>query len=148
MELPWEMAVHPRFGTSIIKASELGDLHLAAAVMAAALIDQELVVDRESNLALGVRSVLNEGPRSFNGKQLLQLASRLTPRRGWPFQTHCRAITPQKFSIASALHFYRVSLISSLNERATHLMEDQHTCFRSDNLLDWMASRVEASISS
>ena len=72
------LATHPRFATSIIIASELGDAPLAAAVTASALIDQELVGRQESNLALSIRDVLKEGPTSFNGKQLLNFASRIS----------------------------------------------------------------------
>ena len=52
---------------------------LAAAVTAAAL--SEDVVDmggRESNLALNVRNLFKEGPNSYNGKKLINFASRLS----------------------------------------------------------------------
>lgn len=73
-----KLPVHPRFATSIIKASELGPASLAAAVTAAALIDQDLVRGNEPNLALNSRDVLRGGPGSFNGKQLLKFASRVS----------------------------------------------------------------------
>ena len=69
------MATHPRFATSIIRASELGDAPLAAAVTAAALIDQELVSGQESDLAVGVRNVLEGGPGTSDGRKLLRFAS-------------------------------------------------------------------------
>jgi len=54
------------------------EVSLAAAVTASALIDQDLIRGRESNLALSVRDTLKEGPRSYNGKQLLNFASRIS----------------------------------------------------------------------
>ncbi|KAL7544105.1 hypothetical protein ACHAXR_013583 [Thalassiosira sp. AJA248-18] len=69
---------HPRFATSIIKAASGGDAPLAAAVTATALIDQDLVRGQEPNLALNVRDVLKDGTRSFNGRQLLNFASRIS----------------------------------------------------------------------
>ena len=48
-------------------------------MIASALIDQDLVVGgRESNLGLIVRDALKYGTRSFNGKQLLNFASRIS----------------------------------------------------------------------
>ena len=73
------LATHPRFATSIIQSSELGETEqLVAAVTVAALLDQDLVGNREANLALRVRDVLKGGKRSYNGKQLLNFASRIS----------------------------------------------------------------------
>eukprot|EP00956_Cyclotella_meneghiniana_P027068 scaffold59946_cov59-Cyclotella_meneghiniana.AAC.4 len=76
------LPTHPRFASSIVRAAETRQLKtelLAAAVTAAAL--SEDIVDRsgrESNLALNVRNVLKEGPNSYNGKKLVNFASRLS----------------------------------------------------------------------
>jgi len=72
------LSTHPRFATSIVKA--LGnEVLLVAAVTASGIIDQDLLIrGRESNLALNVRDILKEGPRSYNGKQLLNFASRIS----------------------------------------------------------------------
>jgi len=72
------LSTHPRFATSIVKALD-NEISLVAAVTASALIDQDLLIrGRESNLALNVRDILKEGPRSYNGKQLLNFASRIS----------------------------------------------------------------------
>ncbi|KAL7553757.1 hypothetical protein ACHAWF_017074 [Thalassiosira exigua] len=71
------LATHPRLATSIIKASEKDEASLAAAVTTAALIDREFRF-RESNLALNIREVLNGGPGTPNGQQLLNFASRVS----------------------------------------------------------------------
>ena len=52
----------------------MGDAPLAAAVTAAALIDQELVSGQESDLAVGVRNVLEGGPGTSDGRKLLRFA--------------------------------------------------------------------------
>ena len=72
------LGTHPRFATAIIKASGLGDAPLAAAVVAASLLDQEYSVGQESNLALSVRDAIKDGPNSFIGKELLTFASRIS----------------------------------------------------------------------
>ena len=72
------MATHPRFATSIISASELGDAQLAAAITVAALINQELVSGRESDLVVGVKNILEGGPGTSDGKKLLRFASQVS----------------------------------------------------------------------
>ena len=72
------MATHPRFATSIIRASKLGDAPLAASVTASALIDQELVLGQESDLAVGVSNILEGGPGTSDGRKLLRFATQVT----------------------------------------------------------------------
>jgi len=72
-----KLSTHPRFATSIVKAMD-NEISLVATVTASALIDQDLIGGRETNLALNVRDILKEGPRSYNGKQLLKFASRIS----------------------------------------------------------------------
>ncbi|KAL9185797.1 hypothetical protein ACHAXT_003574 [Thalassiosira profunda] len=72
------LPTHPRFATSIMKAAKVGEAPLASAIAAAALMDQDLIGSRETNIALAVRHLLRESPGSFNGKQLLNFASRIS----------------------------------------------------------------------
>ncbi|KAL3764071.1 hypothetical protein ACHAW5_010441 [Stephanodiscus triporus] len=69
------LGTHPRFATAIIKATELGDAPLAAAVIAASLLEHEKNVGQESNLALRVNDAIKDGPKSIIGKELLTFAS-------------------------------------------------------------------------
>ena len=72
------LPTHPRFATSIIKAAEMGEIELAAAVTAAALTEDVVAWRKESNLAFNIRDLLREGPNTYNGKQLVNFASRLS----------------------------------------------------------------------
>lgn len=68
---------HPRFASSIARSAELGSTHLAAAVIVAAIIDEELGRNyQEPNLRDAVRSIIGSGVSSFEGKKVLQYASR------------------------------------------------------------------------
>lgn len=69
------LGTHPRFATAIIKATKLGDAPLAAAVIAASLLEHEKSVGQESNLALRVSDAIKEGPQSIIGKESLTFAS-------------------------------------------------------------------------
>ncbi|KAL3778040.1 hypothetical protein ACHAWO_010276 [Cyclotella atomus] len=71
------LPTHPRFATAIIKAAEIGEAELAAAIAATALTEDVINGGKDTNLALNVRDVLAESPNSFNGKQLINFASRL-----------------------------------------------------------------------
>lgn len=73
---------HPRFSTSIAKAMEGGDRYkLAAAVVAAAIMEDDVGFSRRGNpnLSLRVKDVLKTGRKSFAGAQLLRIASRIGP---------------------------------------------------------------------
>jgi len=72
------LPTHPRFATSIIKAGLVGEVPLAAAVTTAAILDEEIAGRQEPNLALRVRDILNAGPSSFDGKKILNYASRIS----------------------------------------------------------------------
>ncbi|KAL3791324.1 hypothetical protein HJC23_006053 [Cyclotella cryptica] len=72
------LATHPRFATAIIRATEMGESSLAAAIAVAALTEDVIVGGRDTNLALSVRDLLREGPHSFNGSQLLSFAARIS----------------------------------------------------------------------
>jgi len=68
---------HPRFASSIARATELGAAHLAAAVTVAAIVDEELGGNKkESNLRDAVRNIIGSGVSSFDGKKVLQYAGR------------------------------------------------------------------------
>ena len=72
------LPTHPRFATAIIKAADMGELELATAVTAAALTEDVVAWKKESNLGFNIRDLLNEGPNTYNGKQLINFASRLS----------------------------------------------------------------------
>jgi ATP-dependent helicase HrpB len=74
-----KIPTHPRVATTIVRAS--GDyVALTAAVVAAFLLDDEMGSrgNNEANLAPQVREVLQAGPSSTTGRNLLKYASRIS----------------------------------------------------------------------
>ena len=74
-----KLSTHPRFASSILKSVPLGRSYLAAAVITAALFDEDSYGPmKDSNISLRIKNVLNDGQASFYARKLEQFASRIS----------------------------------------------------------------------